>query len=164
MIRNQRQLNEAVRKRDEARSMARDGDEFAASVYGEFAEELTAEITEYQAIRDGYLKVFELDGIDGLADALVKARLACGWTQRQLAEALDVTEQMVQRDEAGAYERAALARIAEVADVLGYQLRGLLRPVAERPGGIVFREPRWADDATPAHENASPSIALADRP
>ncbi|MGH9107125.1 MAG: helix-turn-helix domain-containing protein, partial [Acidimicrobiales bacterium] len=41
------------------------------------------------------------------------------WTQRQLAEALGIAEQQVQRYEASGYRSASLARISDVADALG---------------------------------------------
>jgi HTH-type transcriptional regulator/antitoxin HigA len=55
----------------------------------------------------------------GLAEALVKARIARGWTQRRLSDELGVAEQQVQRYEATGYVAASLARLADVADALG---------------------------------------------
>jgi transcriptional regulator with XRE-family HTH domain len=94
----------------------------------ELAAEIGRDIEEYEALLTGMVNLFEVDSIDDLGECLIKARLARGWTQRQLAEALQVSEQMVQRDEARSYEHAGLARIAEVADVLGYSLAGTLQP------------------------------------
>jgi hypothetical protein len=99
------------------------------SSYLELAEEIGRDLEEYEAIRAGRLNRFEVEGVDSLGKTLVKARLARGWTHRQLATALQVSEQMVQRDEARLYEHAGLTRMAEVADVLGYDLAGSLRPV-----------------------------------
>lgn len=102
--------------------------------YRELAAEVEAELAEYEAVRGGRVREFAVTEVDGLGEALIKARLARGWTQRRLAEALGVTEQMVQKDEARAYENAGLARIAEVADVLGYGLSGAFRPVDPADG------------------------------
>jgi hypothetical protein len=99
------------------------------SSYLELAEEIGRDLEEYEAIRAGRLNRFEVEGVDSLGKTLVKARLARGWTHRQLAEALQVSEQMVQRDEARLYEHAGLTRMAEVADVLGYDLAGSLKPI-----------------------------------
>ena len=41
---------------------------------------------------------------------LVKARIARGWTQRQLAEALGMADQQIQRYEANDYRSTSLAR------------------------------------------------------
>lgn len=48
----------------------------------------------------------------------MKARIARGWTQRRLAEALGVAEQQVQRYESTGYRSASLARICDVAAAL----------------------------------------------
>ena len=112
------------------------------SHYLEVIEEITHDIDEYEAINDGRLNLFDIASFDDLGPALVKARLARGWTHRQLAEALEVSEQMVQRDEARLYEHAGLARVAEVADVLGYDLAGRLHPVHLPPQ-------RWQPQPTP---------------
>ncbi len=70
------------------------------------------------------------EGLGALPDLLVKARIAEGLTQRQLAERLGVAEEAVQRDEAGGYARAGLDRLARVAEALGVRLRltGVLAP------------------------------------
>ena len=62
---------------------------------------------------------FEDPSLTGLATLLVKARIARGWTQRRLAEALGVAEQQIQRYESTDYRSASLARICDVADALG---------------------------------------------
>jgi transcriptional regulator with XRE-family HTH domain len=54
---------------------------------------------------------------------LSAARRGKGLSQRQLAERLGVTEEAVQRDEAGGYARAGLDRLARVAAALGVRLR-----------------------------------------
>lgn len=127
MIRNSRQAGVSRRLlRDLQAAATAAGDDRRAS-YDELAAEVTEELREYDAIRSGtFGGAFAVDGIGGLGDALIKARLARGWTQRQLGEKLGVTEQMVQRDEARSYENAGLARLAEVADALGFELAGAL--------------------------------------
>jgi ribosome-binding protein aMBF1 (putative translation factor) len=102
----------------------------AAAQYLELARQIRRELAEYDAIRSGDTCEFAVAEVDDLGGALVKARLARGWTQRQLAEKLGTSEQMVQKDESRAYENAGLARVAEVADVLGYSLRGSFQPAA----------------------------------
>lgn len=133
MIRNSRQAAASRRTLKTLQAAADAAGEDKRTSYDELAAEVTEELREYDAIRSGsYAGAFAVDGIDGIGDALVKARLARGWTQRQLAEKLGVTEQMVQRDEARSYEHAGLARIAEVADVLGFELAGSLWRVRDQ--------------------------------
>lgn len=83
------------------------------------ADDLRAEVVDYERLRDGRTTVIEADSLAGIADALIKARVARGWTQRQLAERLGVAEQQVQRYESSAYRTAGLARLCDIADVLG---------------------------------------------
>ena len=128
MIRNDRQLKTTLARLDEVRRAAADALPGDRVVFDDLADELDEQIRQYQGVRSGQVIDFAIASIDELADALIKARIARGLTQSELAKSLDVSEQMVQRDEAGGYERAGLARIAEVADVLGYQLTGVLSP------------------------------------
>ena len=83
------------------------------------ADDLEEQVTAYEALRSGTVRTFEAATLLGLADALVKARVARGWTQRRLADELGVAEQQVQRYEATGYASASLARLADVADALG---------------------------------------------
>lgn len=83
------------------------------------ADDLREEITEYVALRDGGAKFIEANSLAGLAEALIKARVARGWTQRQLADRLGVAEQQVQRYESTSYRTASLARLCDIADALG---------------------------------------------
>jgi transcriptional regulator with XRE-family HTH domain len=131
MIKNQRQLTEAQRKLADATAAATTAEGLDSDVYTRFARDIDEEIREYESIRDGYSQVFQITSVDDLAEALIKARISRGWTQQQLADACAVSEQMVQRDEAGGYEKAVLYRIADVVDALGYELQGSIRPHAE---------------------------------
>lgn len=129
MIRNDQQLAKAQKKHAAVQaSIAETVDADARADAERFARQLERQIDEYTKVRDGRTTLFELASIDDLPRALIKARIAKGWTQRHLAEALDITEQQVQKDEAGGYEKAGLARVADVLDVLGYTLHGRLRP------------------------------------
>lgn len=83
------------------------------------AEDLRAELVAYERLRAGEVSVFEGKSLEELATTLVQARIARGWSQRQLAEALGVAEQQVQRYEATAYRSASLARLCDIADALG---------------------------------------------
>lgn len=130
MIRNERQRTLTMRKRAaaiEAANQIPDGDP-GRDANLRFADQLAYELGEYEAVRGGWRRSFDVDSVEGLADALVRARIARGWTQKQLAEALHVSEQMVQKDESGGYENAGLARLADIADVLEYELHGELCP------------------------------------
>lgn len=81
-------------------------------------EDLRRELDDYEQLRDGDTTVIEASSLAGLADALIKARIARGWTQRGLAEALGVAEQQIQRYESTAYRSASLARLCDIAEAL----------------------------------------------
>lgn len=83
------------------------------------ADDLRAEIDEFDLLRGGSLSHFEAKSLEELSTVLVKARIARGWTQRRLAEALDMAEQQVQRYESTDYRSASLARLCDVANALG---------------------------------------------
>ncbi len=82
------------------------------------ADDLRAEIAEYEQLRSGEVSTLRADTPAQLASLLVRARIARGWTQRQLGDALGVAEQQIQRYEASGYRSASLARICDVAAAL----------------------------------------------
>ncbi len=82
------------------------------------AEDLRAELDEYDRLRSGEVSTFEASSLEELATLLIKARVARGWTHRQLADELGIAEQQVQRYEATDYRSASLARICDVAAAL----------------------------------------------
>ena len=82
------------------------------------ADDLRAELDEYERLRSGAISTFEGASMAELATLLVKARIVRGWTQRRLAEALGVAEQQVQRYESTGYRSASLARLCDVATAL----------------------------------------------
>lgn len=82
------------------------------------ADDLRTEIEEYEQLRSGGVSSLEGGSLADLATLLIKARIARGWSQRQLADALGVAEQQIQRYESTEYRSASLARICDVADAL----------------------------------------------
>lgn len=88
------------------------------------ADDLRTELGEYERLRAGKVTTFDGESLGEMATLLVKARIARGWTQRQLADALGVAEQQVQRYEANAYRSASLARLCDIAEALGVTVTG----------------------------------------
>lgn len=82
------------------------------------AEDLRHELEEYDRLRSGAESSFVALSLQDLAILLIKARIARGWSQRQLADLLGVAEQQVQRYETTGYRSASLARICDVAAAL----------------------------------------------
>jgi HTH-type transcriptional regulator/antitoxin HigA len=94
------------------------------------ADDLRAELADFEQLRSGTLSTFDAASLDELSTVLVKARIARGWTQRQLAEALGMAEQQIQRYEANEYRSTSLARLCDIANVLGVTVaqHGELKP------------------------------------
>jgi HTH-type transcriptional regulator / antitoxin HipB len=78
--------------------------------------DLETELGDYDALYDATL--IEATGIEQLPIALIRARIACGLTQRKLAEQLDMQEQAIQRYEATNYSGVSFSRLVEIADTL----------------------------------------------
>lgn len=85
----------------------------------EMARELENEIVEYEMLKQGSVAIPDLSQVQELHSNLIRARIALGLTQRELAENLGIAEQQVQRYEASEYAGASLARLREVAAALG---------------------------------------------
>ena len=85
-------------------------------------ESLNAERAEYETLRAGRINVFKADSLESLPQALVKARIAQGMTQKDLAERLGLKEQQIQRYEATNYASASMTRVQEVARALNATL------------------------------------------
>jgi ribosome-binding protein aMBF1 (putative translation factor) len=85
--------------------------------------DLNAQMAEYEALRSGRRSARLPDSLEELPRALIEARIAAGWSQRELAEHLGLKEQQIQRYEATGYAAASLERVQSVAHALGVRLR-----------------------------------------
>ena len=90
------------------------------------AAEMRRDIAEYEALRSGSAPDMDSCGLEDLPEALIKARIALGMTQRGLAERMGIREQQIQRYEQTDYESASYARLMEV--------RAALSPGGAAPG------------------------------
>ena len=81
-------------------------------------EDLENELREYESLKAGAFQFEELRIVADLPTVLIKARIAQGLSQKDLAERIGLKEQQIQRYEATDYVSANLARIKEVADSL----------------------------------------------
>jgi transcriptional regulator with XRE-family HTH domain len=102
-------------------------------------EELQEQMADYEALRSGKSAVISLDSLEELPQALIKARIAAGLTQRELAEKLGLKEQQIQRYEATEYASADLARFSEVARALKIHVReDVFLAAAQEPSGELL--------------------------
>jgi len=86
-------------------------------------KELEAEVSAYEALQTGISHVVEVESFDELPSALIRARIASGLSQKELAERLRLKEQQVQRYEATNYAGASFSRLCEVVKALGVSVR-----------------------------------------
>lgn len=82
------------------------------------ADDLRTELADFDELRGGAVSSFDVASLEELSTVLVKARIARGWTQRQLAEVLGMAEQQIQRYEANDYRSTSLARLCDIANAL----------------------------------------------
>ena len=86
--------------------------------------ELIAEVKEYEKLKEGKIAITEVNSIADLPMALIKARIANGMTQADLAEKVGVKMQQIQRYEAEIYETASLKTLIRIAEHMQIKLNG----------------------------------------
>ena len=79
-------------------------------------DDMNREIREYEACRRA--SSIRLSGISSLSMLLTQARIARGYTQKDLAERLHLNPQQIQRYEATQYRSASLKRIQDIMQTL----------------------------------------------
>ena len=86
-------------------------------------ETLQSEIQDYEALLAGQQQSFQLDSFDDLPRTLIKARIASGLSQRELAARLGLKEQQIHRYEATEYASASMARVSAIIQALKINIR-----------------------------------------
>jgi len=100
--------------------------------YQSQVEELQAELDAYDALRSGQVASLSVESLTALPEALIRARIAAGLTQKELATRIGVREQQIQRYEATRYAGVSLQRAQAILDALGVQIREhLILPTSE---------------------------------
>ena len=90
--------------------------------------DLENELREYESLKSGDFAMESLKTVAEVSSVLIKARIATGLSQRDLAERVGLKEQQIQRYEATDYATANLARIMGVVSALGTAVE---RPASE---------------------------------
>jgi ribosome-binding protein aMBF1 (putative translation factor) len=85
--------------------------------------ELKWQLDEYDKLRSGKLKRLKKSAFQDLPIELIRARIARGLTQKDLARKLGVKEQQIQRYEETDYASASLSRINEVIKALNIEVK-----------------------------------------
>jgi HTH-type transcriptional regulator / antitoxin HigA len=103
--------------------------------------DLQAEIAEYDMLKLGKVSFAETCSLSELPRALVRARIARGLSQTDLADQLGMKPQQIQRYEATNYMSASLARLIEVAKALKVKISESFE-AADNASGAIFA---WSD-------------------
>jgi ribosome-binding protein aMBF1 (putative translation factor) len=85
--------------------------------------ELDAQLREYEKLRTGKLRKLKKSTFQDLPTELIRARIARGLTQKDLARKLGLKEQQIQRYEETDYASASLNRVYEVIKALDIEVR-----------------------------------------
>ena len=100
-------------------------------------ETFNRELREYESLKKGCFNDIRIESLIDLHEILIKARIAKGWSQADLAERLGIQEQQIQRYEASDYESASLTRIIDVIEALEISLPTIKAKIKEP----VFKKP-----------------------
>jgi len=138
----------AVAQRTKSKVLAKAEIEALRSEY----ESLSMQLHEYEALKSGTIEVLKASSLEELPTILIRARIARGLSQRQLAEALGLKEQQIQRYEAEEYASANLPRLAEVAKALGLNISEVAKLRVEPQGPLNVHENDLAWDKFPIKE------------
>ena len=96
---------------------------FEASFRSQVAD-LQDQIEEYDALRSRRVKTLPVASIEDLPRALIRARIAAGVSQHEIAERLGLDEERFLREEGNDYESLSIAQLRDIADRLGVTFRG----------------------------------------
>ncbi len=94
------------------------------------------EIEHFEKLKDGRISLSKSYSLQELPTLLVDARIAKNLSQTDLAHLLNLSPQQIQRYEATSYMGASLAKLIEVASVLGVQISGMLDSNAKEENRI----------------------------
>lgn len=86
-------------------------------------EDLKEQLEEYELLKSGKIAVTEAHNLDELPQILIRARIAQGLTQTELADKLGMKTQQIQRYESEMYASASFKRLNEIAGVLSVTLK-----------------------------------------
>lgn len=95
-------------------------------------KDLRRDLSEYEAAKRGEIPIVTFSTLSQLPKTLILARIARGWSQRDLAERLNIKEQQIQRYEATDYESASFSRLLEIAEALDVSISGETATAASR--------------------------------
>lgn len=86
-------------------------------------ENLYLQIKEYETLKSGAVEFLKASSLEDLPSILIRARIAKGLSQRNLADLMGLKEQQIQRYESEDYASANLVRLSAVAKALSLNIK-----------------------------------------
>jgi ribosome-binding protein aMBF1 (putative translation factor) len=126
MILNQRQLQISRKKladliiyRDAVVQRRSPASQLEQESIDEVLTDLEHEISEYESLFNSHPSQIEINSLNDLPLAIIKARIASGLTHQKLASRLQLTESAIQRYEQQSYRGVSFERLREIIDAIG---------------------------------------------
>ncbi|MGI8397446.1 helix-turn-helix domain-containing protein [Agrobacterium deltaense] len=99
----------------------------------ELSNALRFELVEYDELKSGKVSELSVETLADLPKTLIKARIARGLNQSQLAELLGTKPQQIQRWENDEYSNVGFTALKSIADALNLDVQPRVRLLAEQP-------------------------------
>jgi transcriptional regulator with XRE-family HTH domain len=133
-------------------------DEVTASVINGLRmqiSDINEQLAEYDRLKKGLEPVLTAESFDDIGELVIKARIARGWSQADLARTLGMEPQQVQRYERYDWEKISLWRLQEVVEALNLRWH-IQANLMESPGtlwtGVTYSTPvKAVTDVDVAH-------------
>lgn len=167
MIRNDSELREAqarlvdlcdqvqhIRTELAHRELSEEAVSIAIAPQNAMADDIAWEVDLYERLKAGEVNVVPDFAPEERGKALICLRIITGWTQRQLAEALGVSEAVVSRDERNEYHGISLEKYGKVLSALGFvdhprfAPKPVEEPVVQRRAVIIPFPAMWQQAAS----------------
>lgn len=103
----------------------------AVSPQEALADDIAWEISLYERLKAGDVDAIPSYPPQERGKALIALRICKGWTQRQLAAALGVSEALVSRDERNEYHGISLEKYGRVLDAMGFEEHAGFKAVSD---------------------------------
>jgi ribosome-binding protein aMBF1 (putative translation factor) len=95
-------------------------------------EELRENLQEYEQLKAGNINASAVTSLDDLPKALIRARIAKGLSQKDLAERLGMTEREVLDNETNLYSTSNLHHLKQIAEILQVEIEGKVHLLASK--------------------------------
>ena len=106
-------------------------------------KQLRDELDDYENLARGRLELPSLETIDGIGEALVRWRIAKGWSEKEISERVNIEYAMVLHYDAQEYRLATLEDLIKIRDLLRSQKP--LEPI-DYYQEAIDEAPRWENE------------------